>query len=211
MELLIAKIIALGLASGISPMIFAASILLITNEKNPVRKICAFIAGGMAVALTLAILTMQVWEGNILLSQPAASSGEKSIISSILALLMILTGAYILISRKKSKMKIAIPDSALQIFFMGVLLYAGNFKSLLINLVALREIFDSSLSFGVKIICFVLSDFLLLLPSIFPLIVYLFARKDSEKIIIPIRHFFDKYGTRILAVVCIVLGAWMLS
>jgi len=207
---LISKLIALGLAAAIAPMIFTASILLISDEKNPVRKLLAFLAGGAVVALILAFVAIQVWEGNFSFSSSVPVSDQKSMTRIGLGILSIIAAIYILLYPKKSEIKLTMPDSLPLIFGFGFFLYATNFKALLISLVALHEILVSDISFSLKLVYTGVFDLLFLIPSLFPLLVYTLVRKDAEKFIRVVRNFFNKYGASIVAIICFGFGIWLL-
>ncbi|MGV8176194.1 MAG: GAP family protein [Candidatus Bilamarchaeaceae archaeon] len=203
------QVLLLGLASAISPMIFAVSVLLASEKMDPKGKLTSFLLGGAVVAVFITLLAVGVWGGAITL--PDSSQGQsKGVLVTALGALLILTGAYLLVFPKKSETGFALPDRATVIFGLGVFMYAANFKSLLLNIAALQSIFSSEAAPAFKLACIAAADGLLLLPTIFPLLVYTFAPRDTERFISPVRGFLDRNASVILAVVCLLFGAMML-
>lgn len=208
MDWIISKVIVLGLTSAISPMIFAASILLISEKNNPRKKLLAFAFGGFTMIATISIITSIIWGG----TEPTEQTTEgKTFIRLFLGLAMLTVGIYSIISNKKSKSKLSLPDTVPLLFGFGFIMYLVNFKSILINLVAIHEILDSNISFWGKITYAGIADAFFILPSVFPLLVHTLAKKDTERIIQPIRNLFEKYSRHIIGIICIAFGIIMLT
>ncbi len=208
---LLISVLPLAIGSCLSPGIFALMIAVLSNEKYTKERAFALLFGGIVVAVFLGILGYLIGTGQII---PNEGDPSKKLNIGI-GIFFILFAVYTYYYRNKQehadfkKIKSTSPKIG-KFFLLGVLINITNFDAVTLYTVAVKEIFsyDPSMIYGLLIT--VICSLFFLLPEILPLGTYLLYPKKTEKILLPLKIFLQKYGAWIIIVLFLIFGAYFI-
>jgi hypothetical protein len=207
---LFVQILPLAIASAASPVIFAIAIALL-SKKN-LGGAAAFFAGGLAVAAILAAAGISIAAED---DKFAESIGKSpAMIDAAVGLLFLAFGIKVLFDKPKEKEEARPAINAggrhFRWFAIGFLANITNFDAVLLNLAAVREIFNSSIASIPKLELLAFCDFFLLLPSLLPIAFYIIAPERSQRMLVPVENAMKKYGQYVVGAIFIIFGAYMM-
>ena len=210
-ELLI-KVIPLGIGSTISPVVFGIALTLLGGKHYPKQRILAYLLGAVITVVILAIVGMLIGSGAV----AGAALIPSASIDILIGFLLIVFGIKSALSKKEEKSDISLghekPSPQLAKWFLiGFIINITNFDAVMLNITAIKEIFEAGIAPAYEIILAVICDLLFLLPILLPLFVYLIMPNTAEKILSPIGAAAEKYGKYILAAIFFVFGVYLLS
>ena len=95
----------------------------------------------------------------------------------------------------------------LAISFLGNI---TNFDAVLLNLAAVREIFNSAASLAYKLALLGFCDLCFVAPALLPLVFYLAEPEKAERMLAPVGKWMQKYGRYLVGAIFIVFGAYLI-
>ncbi len=211
---LLFKVILLGIASTVSPVIFGVILSLLAAKHYPKQRALACFAGGV---LTVLIISSAGWAiGSDALSFGDGFSHYLGYVDILLGVLFIIFAVSSLIAKKEKKPKGLKTDEKTALphlkkwFAIGFLLNITNFDAVLLFFTEAREIFQASILFLDKLLLLILGSLFFLLPALLPILVYITMPKKSEQILKPIGKIMEKYGKYLVAVIFLAFGVYLL-
>jgi len=202
-----AAVLPLAIASAASPVILGVSITLLSKKNFGAA--AAFLAGGVLVAAILALAGVSIAAGD---DKVAESVGlPATSIDLAIGLLLLVFGIKVLFEKPKKRDEIPQAGSAhrgnLKWLAIGFIGNITNFDAVLLNLAAVREIFNSALSTMPKLELLSFCDFFFLAPALVPIAFYTFAPEASQKFLVPVGSAMKKYGQYVVGAIFIIFGA----
>ncbi|MCX6769639.1 MAG: GAP family protein [Candidatus Micrarchaeota archaeon] len=206
-----AKILPLAIASAASPVILGVSIALLSRKNF--GSALAFLAGGLVVALILAAVGMSIAAND---DKVAEGMGRPpTVIDLAVGVLFLLFGAKILLEKPSEKKEIQTAGKGMRHhakwFFIGFVGNLTNFDAVLLNLAAIREIFNSSIATMPKLELLGFCDFFFLLPALAPIAAYLIAPQASQKVLLPVGNAMNRYGKYVVGAIFILFGIYEIT
>jgi len=204
---LLAKIFPLALASAASPIILALCITLL-SKKN-FSALGAFFAGSLISAAILAVLGIFFAAGD---GQIAIALGFSPYsIDLALGIIFFAFGAKTFFTKPSEEKSPARKKSFGFVKWIAIGFFANitNFDAALLNITAIREIFNSAVSSASKIGLLAFCDIFLLSPILLPAIIYAVAPSKAQKILSPLGKFMEKYANYIVGVIFLAFGVYL--
>jgi len=203
------SILPLAAASALSPGILAVSITLLSRKDT--HAAMALFFGGLLVALLLAGAGIFVAQGD---DKAVEALGFQPRAADIaIGALLAAFGIKVMLEKPK-KGEGAPPDAKkahgtlkwLAISFLGNI---TNFDAVLLNLAAVREIFNSTTVLTYKLSLLAFCDFFFVAPALLPLLFYLAAPEKSQRALAPVGRWMQKYGRYLVGAIFIIFGAYL--
>lgn len=205
MDSLIIGILALGLGMLVSPGIFALTIILLSQRDKPFKKVLFFLLGNL---LTLGILILAgFFIGSALQANPDQSLHKG--LDLIIGFIFVFFGLSTL-KHKEGKLKHKGDRKHFFWFFVGFVVSITNFDAETLFLVSMREITHLSGNFLLELSLIVYISFMILLPILLPVFIYLIFPTASKKILSRFNRPVQKYGYLIMVVLFILFGVFFL-
>jgi len=212
---IVAKVILLGLASAISPVIFGAGVSLLAGRRSPKARAFSFLAGSGMVVLILGIVGSTIGTGTISVGKP--SSYETGIVDLLVGFLLMLFGIKCALPKRKEKTP-GISDSTettgpriVRWFILGFALNITNLDAVMLNLTATKEVFQSGIFPIYKLLLTFVCDLFFLAPALLPVVIYLIMPNRASGTLHRIGLAEEKYGNYILMIIFLAFGMYLLS
>ena|GEM_PF-755648 len=211
LELLV-KAIPLAVASTMSPVVFGIAVALLAGKAHQIKRTLAFFLGAIVTVIILALVGSFLGGGEV-------DAGIKAIHPSasmdlVLGVLFIVFGIMSARPSKEKGTKVSKKGGKSGIvkwFVVGFLTNILNFDAVLLNITAVKEVFQSGIAFGQKIAITVLCDLFFLLPVLVPLLVYLVYPQKAKKVLEPLGVLMKKYGNYLAMAIFFVFGAYLIT
>jgi len=204
------SILPLALASVLSPGILAVSIALLSRKNTSAAT--ALLLGGVLVALLLACAGALAAQED---DKVAESLGfQPRAIDFALGIFILAFGIKVLLEKPKKDTAPAGAKKAhgfckwLAISFIGNI---TNFDAVLLNLAAMREIFNSTAALAYKLALVAFCDFFFIAPALVPLAFYLAAPAKAQRALEPVGKWMQKYGRYLVGAIFVIFGAYLVS
>ena len=202
------SILPLAVASAASPIILGVSISLLAR-RNTVSAM-ALLLGGMLVALLLAGAGIFVAQGD---DKAAEALGFQPKAADLaVGILLLAFGVKELLEKPKQEQA---PTGAkksrgfsrwLAISFIGNI---TNFDAVLLNLAAVRQIFNSNAALAYKLMLLGFCDFFFVAPALLPIVFYFLMPEKSERVLAPVGKWMQKYGHYLVGAIFVIFGAYL--
>ena len=206
---LFATILPLAVASAASPVILGVSVALLSRKNFGAA--AALLASGVLAAAILALVGASVAAEDDVVAKSLGFS--PAIVDLALGIVFLAFGAKVLLE-KPSKEGISRKGAAgwgpAKWFAIGFIGNITNFDAVLLNLAAVREIFNSSLAMASKLELLAFADFFFVLPALLPIAICVLAPAASQKVLVPIGKSMSKYGKYVVGAIFIVFGAYLI-
>jgi len=208
MDGLFLSILPLAVASAASPIILGVSVALLARKNTSAA--IALLLGGAMVALLLAAVGISVAAEDDKAAE-ALGMGPRAADIAIGALLLAF-GIKSLLEKPKQESAPAGAKKAhgfsrwLAISFIGNI---TNFDAVLLNLAAVREIFNSQAALAYKLLLLGFCDFFFLSPALVPLALYLYAPEKSARLLLPVGKWMQKYGHLLVGIIFVAFGLFL--
>jgi len=203
------SILPLAIASAASPIILGVSIALLARKNTSAA--IALLMGGIIVALLLAAAGMSVAAED---DKAAEALGFQPRAADIaIGALLLAFGIKELLEKPK-------PESApagakksrgfskwLAISFIGNI---TNFDAVLLNLAAVRQIFNSTAELPYKLALLGFCDFFFVAPALLPIVFYFLMPEKSARMLAPVGKWMQKYGHYLVGAIFAVFGAYLI-
>jgi len=203
------SILPLAVASAASPIILGVSIALLARKNTSAA--IALLLGGAIVALLLAAMGMSVAAED---DKAAEALGFQPRAADIaIGALLLAFGIKELFEKPKQEQA---PTGAkkprgffkwLAISFIGNI---TNFDAVLLNLAAVREIFNSTAALAYKLALVSFCDFFFIAPALLPIAFYCLMPEKSEQMLAPVGKWVQKYGHLLVGAIFIIFGAYLI-
>ncbi len=210
---LLLKVLALGIASTASPVIFAVALTLLAG-KFPYKRSLAFLLGGI-IALFI-ILTFGFLVGAQVLHFTKGFSPYLSSVDLFLGVIFIFFGILPLLSKKKEKApdfkeKKSQSPVLIKWLIIGLLLNITNLDAELLFFTEVKEIFQSNTALAFQLLLALLGSLLFILPALLPLVISVLYPKKSEELLKPFGAFIETHGRILAAVIFLIFGTYLIA
>jgi len=210
-EILI-KVVPLAVASTMSPVVFGIAVALLAGKMHQIKRTLAFFLGAIITVIILAFIGAFLGGGG-------ADAGVKAIHPSasmdlVLGVLFIAFGILEARPSKERGPKVKEGEKKpglVKWFVVGFLTNILNFDAVLLNITAVKEVFQSGIAFGEEVAVTLLCDLFFLLPVLVPLSVYLVYPQKAKKLLEPLGNLMKKYGGYIVMAIFFVFGAYLIT
>ncbi|MFH1222552.1 MAG: GAP family protein [Candidatus Micrarchaeota archaeon] len=206
---LLLKVLALGFASMMSPVIFALALALLASASYPLRRTFAYLGGNLVSAIL--ITAAGLFLGGHALALPRAQVVYIDATFGVICL--IFAALPWLLKQKEKKPEVAGEKKQPQLLkwlLAGFVLSITNLDAAFLYLTEVREIFQSSAAFIYKIALSAVGAAFFLMPVLLPLAVYLLMPEQANRALKPIGEKMRKYGDYIGTAVFLVFGFYLL-
>ncbi|NYZ78307.1 GAP family protein [Candidatus Micrarchaeota archaeon] len=212
---LLFKVIALGIGSAMSPVIFAIALALLSGKNHAKPRILAFLAGGVVVLTIL-------WIAGYAIGRGALESGVKTIhpsasVDLLIGILLTIFGIIALIKKTDAEKGGKYADSKTsdaarlgKWFLIGFAANITNLDAETLFVTAVKEVFETNAALLSKIILSSISALFLLSPVLLPMAVYAIAPRAAQRMLRPLGNAMRKWGGFIAAVIFFAFGTYFL-
>ena len=205
LELLI-KVVALGIASAMSPIILGVTLTLLARRGAGLQAY-SFLAGGIIAATLLAAAGFMVATGSL-----HGTPHETASADMVIGVLMLAFGLKSIFtkdsgSQRNVKSKGASP---LKWLFIGFVLNIANTDAVLLNFTAAKTIFQDAANPLYQLALILVADGFYLLPGLLPIAVYLLRPKAAKRTLEPVAGWMERHGSFITGAIFLVFGAYLL-
>lgn len=207
---LLAKIIPLDLAATLSPGILALALLALGTKNGQIKKLLAFLAGILLVGIIITCLGFSLGQTS---NNGAVENFGEAIVDLFLALIFIVWGIKIIVTKEKSRRLSAqenIKHPILRWFLIGLIIAGTNFDADLLILAAAKEVGDALVNSFEKWLALGINLFFFTLPVTLPLAVYLLFPRAAEPALAKMNLFVLKYSRYIIFVLFMIFGLYLL-
>lgn len=215
---LFAKMIPLGLAAAVSPTMLATALFILGLKDRPRERMSIYIAGGALAVVIIGAAAIAV--GGAVAVKSSGSSKVSGTIDLALGALLLFLGIRNLIKKldaggdkrsgKSRIMKYVEGSGLFSFFFLGVVMMATNFSSLVFYLAAAKETADSGLAFPIEAAAMVIVAFFMLLPAVLPLTLAIMAPGIADRVTAALNNLINRYGTYIGPLIALLFGVYLL-
>jgi len=206
---LLATILPLAAASTIAPGVFGVALAILAG-KYPIQRTLAYLLGGIITVIVLAgggyILASNVAEATVDAIEPAAD------VNTIMGILFIVFGIFALIqkegdgARKLAASNKSVSPNLLSWFLIGLAINITNFDSMLLNLAAVKIVFQSEVGLWSQFFSILVCGLFFILPILLPLVLYLLFPERAKGMLKPIKGLLSKYGRYLVAAIFFIFG-----
>ncbi len=202
------QILPLAVASAASPVIIAISLALLS--KKSFGALGAFFFGCALATLILAGIGISVAaEDEVVASSIGLST---SVLDLALGAVFFAFGVKVMLEKpadEKNPPPTKKPRSPISWFALGLFGSLTNFDAAILNITAVREIFNSNIVLLQKAFLLVFCDFFLLSPILLPCIIYVFAPAASKALLAPVADWLKKNGNYLVGAIFIIFGIFL--
>jgi len=203
------SILPLAVASAASPIILGVSITLLARKNTGAA--VALLLGGILVALILAGAGIFIAQSD---DKAAEALGfQPRAADIVIGALLAAFGIKVLLEKPEEKGEMPPGSKKSRGFFKWLAIsFFGNitnFDAVLLNLAAMREIFNSSAALAYKLALLGFCDFFFVAPALLPLVFYFAAPAKAERMLEPVGKWMQKYGHYIVGAIFIIFGAYL--
>ncbi len=204
---LLAKVVALGIGSTLSPGLLAITLALLAAKSNQLRRSLAFLAGGIVVAC-IVILGSHLIFSALGAAKPSSLAYADFAIGGLLVLFGIFS---LLVKEKEPKPGAQAGAGALKWFAISFALNITNFDAVFLLLTESREIAQSGAAFAYQLALYALGALFFTLPCWLPIAVYVAMPEKAQKTLAPLGGVMKKYGKWLAALIFFGFGAYLVS
>lgn len=207
---LLAKIIPLDLAATLSPGILALALLVLGSKNGQIKKLLAFLAGILLIGIIITCFGFSLGQAS---NNGAVENFGEAIVDLFLALIFIVWGIKIIVTKEKSRRLSAqenIKHPILRWFLIGLIIAGTNFDADLLILAAAKEAGDALVNSFEKWLALGINLFFFTLPVTLPLAVYLLFPRAAEPALAKMNLFVLKYSRYIIFVLFMIFGLYLL-
>jgi len=209
MDGLFLSILPLAIASAASPIILGVSVALLARKNTSAA--FALLLGGVIVALILAAVGISVAVED---DKAAEALGFQPRAADIaIGALLAAFGIKSLLEKPKQESAQSGAKKARGFFSWLAISFIGNitnFDAVLLNLAAVREIFNSSAELAYTLLLLAFCDFFFVAPALLPLALYSFAPEKSARLLAPVGKWMQKYGHYLVGLIFVVFGLFLM-
>lgn len=203
------SILPLAVASAASPVILGVSVALLARKRTSAA--VALLLGGAIVALILAAAGISVAAED---DKAAEALGMKPRAADVaIGALLLAFGIKALLEKPKKESAPSGAGKARGFYRWLALSFIGNitnFDAVLLNLAAVREIFNSTAALAYKLALLAFCDFFFVAPALVPLALYSFAPEKSARLLSPVGRWMQKYGRYIIGAIFTLFGLFLM-
>jgi threonine/homoserine/homoserine lactone efflux protein len=203
------SILPLAVASAASPIILGVSITLLARKNTGAA--IALLLGGIIVAMLLAAAGMSVAAED---DKAAEALGMEPRAADIaIGVLLMAFGIKELLEKPKQEQAPSGAKKSRGFFKWLAISFIGNitnFDAVLLNLAAVRQIFNSTAELGYQLALLAFCDFFFVAPALLPLVFYFLMPEKSERLLSPVGKWMQKYGHYLVGAIFLVFGAYLI-
>lgn len=207
METILLKVLALGVASAMSPGLLAITLALLAGNKDPLKRVLGLLAGGLLTALV--ILLASYFSGSNW-NSVGESATHANFLDLGLGLVLLFFGAYPLLVKEKERKFGGLRKPSAHPFFrwlaLGFILNITNLDAVVFLFTSLNEVFQESIAFWYETVLVLVAFAFFTCPVFLPLLVYLRYPKTADKVLAPVGLCMKKYGQAIVSLMFIGFG-----
>lgn len=201
---LLAKVLALGIASSFSPVILGVAIGLAFGKDNPLKRCLSFLLGG-AVALALILAAAWFFAGyddKVFV----LSSTEDLLFGSV----FIIFGVFSFVHGKDKKLQLKQNPNPLKWFLIGFIANITNFDAVLLEFTSAKIAFDSGVGLIARLVLLLLGCLCYLSPILIPFALSLSKASGAKSLLSKVGLLMDKYGNTILGLLFVLFGIYFI-
>ncbi len=203
-----AKVVPLGIASAMSPVVFGIALALLVAKEHTRLRMAAYFAGALVTVIILALVGSAVGSGAL------EGAGLPADVDLLLGILLIVFAVKTGLEKGEKKRKVNAeggPAHLLKWFAIGFVVNITNLDAVLLNLTAVKEIFEAGVGFGYEMGLVAVCDLFFLSPILVPVVVYALMPKAAERVLKPIGASLEKYGRYIVSLIFLIFGIYLIS
>ena len=206
LELLI-KVVALGIASAMSPVILGITLTLLARQ-GAGSQAFALLAGGAVAALLLIAAGYLVATGSL-----HGTPGETASADLAIGVLMLAFGLKSVLAKDSDGKRNVKSGGAspLKWLFIGFVLNIANTDAVLLNFTAAKTIFQDAASPAYQLALVLVADLFYLLPCLLPILVYMLRPKAAKKALEPVAGWMERHGGLVTGAIFLIFGLYLLS
>lgn len=208
MQSLFEQITPIAFGAAISPVVLTVTILILSGRHYQLSRALAFVTGAAFFIVVVGLLLLPLAG----LTLPSAPKPVSAVIDIVIGILLILL-AIRSIKPKKQKGPPIEENAQPQLkgyAIKGVVLMAVNFTTLALYFEAIKMIGEAKIDLLNQILVLLLVDLIILLPGIFPLIIYLLSPQKAQRILSSINKAITKHSQSVRFIVFLLLGIYLL-
>ncbi|MGV8176483.1 MAG: GAP family protein [Candidatus Bilamarchaeaceae archaeon] len=209
---LLLRILTLGVASAMSPVLLAVAVSLLSGKDSPKQKTAALLLGTIVTVLILVFIGVNV--GHEVAKEDQTPGGLSTPADFVLGVIFIVFG-FLTLRHKDGESSGASAGKKgkglLKWFAIGFLGSLTNLDANLFFLTAIKETFQTQIPLLPKALFASLSVLFYLLPVLLPLCLYALYPERAQKLLAPVRGFMVRYGAPFVAAVFLVFGAYLIA
>lgn len=205
---LLLSILPLAIASAASPGIIIVTLALLS--KKEFGALTSFFIGCLIAAIILAAIGISFAAEDDVVAESMGFSALA--IDLALGILLLAFGIKVILEKPKNENRIDAKKKSRGAFAwlaIGIIGSLTNFDAVLLNLAAVREIFNSTAAMLNKFLMLAFCDLFLLSPILLPCALYIFAPQKSQKILAPVAVWLKKWGNLLVGAIFIMFGIFL--
>ena len=213
LELLL-RVIPLGIGSAVSPVILGVTLTLLARKDHLAKRTTAYLSGAILVVVILATVGSAIGSGTMTIKR--THSWASVAVDFAVGLVLVGFGIKSAFEKPPQRSQ-GIPGNdamaSAQLgkwFLLGFFLNITNFDAVILNVTAIKEIFQAGVPLSEEVLLTVICDVLLLLPIVLPVSVYVAAPTAAEKVLRPVAAASEKYGKYLVMTILLAFGAYLL-
>ena len=208
MSTLLAKVLPLGFGAAVSPTLFAAVVMLLSQPSRPRARAAAFAAGAALPLVGIAVVGLAVF-------RQAGANGHlriSPVVDVFFGLVLLLLALRIALKADADDKRQERPFHA-GLFACGLLgsgLMITNFSSLALFIPAVKEVaVTPSIGWGSRLLVTVLLLGIVLMTVWLPMLLYTVAPKQAQAVLAPVMRTTRRHSQLIGIVVCSMFGVYL--
>ncbi|MEV5436206.1 GAP family protein [Streptomyces sp. NPDC052682] len=208
MTTLLAKVLPLALGAAVSPTLFVAAVVLLSDPVRARRRAGAFAVGA---AVPLAV----IGAAGLVLFRGTRGQGHVRISPVVdlvfgLLLLLLAVRAALVPARTEHRRRHRAVTSPAACAALGAGLMAVNFSSLALFVPAVKEIaLSASVSTADQVVVLAIAVVLALLAVLVPLVLYLIAPAQAQSVLTPLLAAAKRHSRAIGMAICLAFGVYL--
>lgn len=211
LELLL-KVVGLGIASAMSPVILGVAVSTLAGKDRPVKKALALLAGALITA-ALVLSASAAFATHLLSIGKGVPGGVLAYFDIGLGAVFILFALFSVLKKEKPANAGKHPASNAGFakwLALGFLLNATNFDAILLYFTEIKLVFHSGAGIAEAGILLLIATGFFTLPATLPLAVYSIAPARAARMLEPVGAWMKKYGNLVVSAIFLAFGAYLL-
>lgn len=206
---LLAKVLPLALGAAVSPTLFVAAVVLLSDPVRPRRRAGSFAVGAAVPLAVIGAAGLVLFRG-ARAQAPFRVSPVVDIVFGVLLLLLAVRAALRPARGTSHHRRHRAVTSLRACALLGAGLMAVNFSSLALFVPAVKEIaLAASVSAAEQTVVLAIAVVLALLAVLVPLVLYLIAPAQAQSVLTPLLTAAKRHSRTIGVVICLVFGIYL--
>jgi hypothetical protein len=204
---LLLKVLALGIASTASPVIFGVTLSLLAGKNHGLPRAMAVLCGGILSVLLL--LAAGAVIGTSLPGYASELRAEAKTIDLALAVIFLLFAFFSFFHKDRARSAAPGKAGLMKWLAIGFVMNITNLDAVLLMLTSVKEAVQSAVIIPEKAVLVALAALFFLLPSLLPLAVYAARPGRAARMLEPVGVFMVRYGRYLACAVFLGFGIYL--